>query len=205
MVCCVVLAVEVAAVMRPITAWAAYAPQEGDVVFQSLPNFSDLVGAIEGMTHSPFSHCGSVVRKDGHWMVLEAIGTVHYTPLFSWIMRGRGGHLAGYRLQPEFRPQIPAMISGMERFLGRPYDYHYDLGDDEIYCSELVYKGWRAATRNPLGHLVRLGDLDWQPYRAIIQKYDECGPDNLPLDQWMITPRDLALAPELECVFNFGY
>ena len=36
---------------------ATYSPREGDVVFQSLPR-GDLVDAIEGITNSPFSHCG---------------------------------------------------------------------------------------------------------------------------------------------------
>jgi hypothetical protein len=56
-------------------------PREGDVVFQSLPH-GDLVDAIEGISQSPFSHCGVVVRgADGGWRVIEAIGDVHETPL----------------------------------------------------------------------------------------------------------------------------
>ncbi len=200
-----VLVAEVVLVARPVAVWLAYTPQEGDVVFQSLPGGSDLVETIEGATHSPFSHCGAVVRQDGRWMVIEAIGNVHYTPLFLWIARGRGSHLAVYRLRPEHRANIPAMRAGMERLLGKPYDYRYELDDNSIYCSELVYKGWQAATGKPLGRLVKLGDLDWQPYRAVIGYYDGSSPDHLPLDRLMITPRDLALAPELERVFNFGF
>ncbi len=41
---------------------AAYRPQQGDIVFQSLPNpwGMDLVDAIEGSTASPYSHCAMV-------------------------------------------------------------------------------------------------------------------------------------------------
>ncbi len=53
-----------------------YAPREGDVVFQSLPH-GDLVDAIEGITHSPYSHCGVVLRDaKGQWVVIESIFNV---------------------------------------------------------------------------------------------------------------------------------
>ena len=52
-----------------------YAVQEGDILFQPLPHGA-LVDAIEGVSVSIYSHCGIVVRKDGAWFVLEAIGDV---------------------------------------------------------------------------------------------------------------------------------
>ncbi len=193
-------------VVKPLMVSAAYAPQVGDVAFQSLPGGFDLVEAIEGITGSPFSHCGVVQRIDGEWVVIEAIGEVRRTPLRAWIARGRGNHVAVYRLREPYRSHIPAMIEGMERLLGRPYDFRYRLEDAHIYCSELVYRGYQMATDGkPLGVLRKLGDMNWEPYRAVIQKYEECGPDELPLDRLMITPKDLAEAPELERVFNYGF
>lgn len=191
---------------KPATDGGAYQPMEGDVVFQSLPADSDLVEAIEGITESPFSHCGVVRRIDDQWMVIEAIGEVRRTELSAWIARGRGGHLAAYRLREPFRRHIPAMNAAMERFLGRPYDFRYRLEDDHLYCSELVFRGYQIATEGEaLGVLRKLGDMNWEPHRAVIQKYEGCAPDDLPLDRLMITPKDLANAPELECVFNFGF
>ena len=52
---------------------ADYAPREGDAVFQSLAG-SPLKELIEGATESKFSHCGMVVRRDGRWVVIEAVG-----------------------------------------------------------------------------------------------------------------------------------
>ena len=92
----------------PVAAWAGYAPKEGDILFQSLPGGVDLIVAIEGATHSPFSHCGMVEKYDGQWVVLEAIEPVKRTPLFLWIWRGRGSRFAAYRLKPQFQPAIPA-------------------------------------------------------------------------------------------------
>ncbi|HEV7402769.1 MAG TPA: hypothetical protein VGO11_07590 [Chthoniobacteraceae bacterium] len=46
---------------------AGYAPQEGDVAFQSLPH-NPLIDAIEGSTASPFSHCGILHRAGAQWV-----------------------------------------------------------------------------------------------------------------------------------------
>src|SRR4051794_6901417 len=51
----------------------SYAPREGDLVFQSLPH-NPLVDAIEGVSKSPLSHCGIVVKQGDQWYVLEALG-----------------------------------------------------------------------------------------------------------------------------------
>lgn len=77
-----------------------YTPQEGDIVFQSLPH-GDLVDAIEGIIHSPYSHCGVVLNERGHWVVIESIGTVRETPLLEWLQQGRSAAFAVYRLKPE--------------------------------------------------------------------------------------------------------
>jgi len=191
--------------LLPLAAWAGYTPKEGDVVFQSLPGGVDLIEAIEGATHSPFSHCGMVEKYDGQWVVLEAIEPVKRTPLFLWIWRGRGSRFAAYRLKPELQAAVPAMLAGAEKFMGHPYDSRYRMDDEFIYCSELVFKGYRAATGKDLGKLMRLGDLDWKPYMDTIIKYDGCTPETPPLDRLIITPRDLALAPELARVYNWGY
>jgi len=56
-----------------------------------------MVDAIEGVTSSPWSHCGVVVYEHHCWFVAEAIVNVRKTFLPLWIMRGRGGHFEAYR------------------------------------------------------------------------------------------------------------
>ena len=63
-----------------------YSPQEGDILFQSLPH-SPLVAAIEGVSGSSLSHCGVVTKSGNGWAVLEAIGPVQETALHEWIAR----------------------------------------------------------------------------------------------------------------------
>jgi hypothetical protein len=178
----------------------AYQPQEGDLVFQSLPN-SELVVMIEGATQSPWSHVGMVVKEGDDWYVYEAIGPVKKTPLVEYVKRSRGGACAVYRLKEKFQKNIPQMIKASKKYKGRPYDSRYRMDDELIYCSELVYKSYKDATGKGLGKLVSLGELNWKPYEKSIRKL-EGGPP--PLDRKMITPRDLAKAVELKLVTSHG-
>jgi uncharacterized protein YycO len=181
-----------------------YQPQEGDIVFQSLPNppGMDLVDAIEGSTGSPFSHCGMVSRKDGEWKVIEAIGPVCETSLAQWTARGRKGKIWAYRLDENARPFIPAALEAMRRDLGKPYDPRYRFDSEAIYCSELIWRGWKAATGKGLGRTVKLGELNWEPYRPVIEAIE--GTPQIPIEREMITPRDLAKAKELTLVYPLG-
>lgn len=176
-----------------------YAPQEGDILFQSLPH-SRLVNAIEGISQSPYSHCGLVSMQNGRWVVFEAFRNVEETPLKDFIFRGRQQGFAAYRLKDEYRHFIPAIVENSKQFLGRPYDVRYRMDDERIYCTELIYKAYRGAARQPLGRLSRLGDLNWRPYEATIEHF-EGGP--APLDREMITPREMAKAPQLSLVYSY--
>jgi hypothetical protein len=171
-----------------------YAPEEGDLVFQSLPK-GDLVRAIEGISGSHYSHVGLVIRKKDEWYVREALDKVHDTPLVEWEGRGRFHHAFDvYRLRPEYRQYIPELLHHSEAFLGRPYDYKYTWDDEHIYCSELIYKAMFDVSGIRLGKLQRLGDLNWRPYRRTIETYEGGRP---PLDREMVTPRSMSEAPEL--------
>jgi hypothetical protein len=185
-------------------AWAAYAgylkyePKEGDVIFQSLPHGS-VVWAIEGVTGSPYSHCGIVCSRNGQWIVYEAYRGVSATPLRTFLLRGRGGGFAVYRLREQYRGHIPETLRCCEKYLGRPYDIRYRMDDEKIYCSELVFKAFRDATDGQqLGTLVKFGDMNWGPYETLIRQIED-GP--VPIDREMITPRDLARARQLSPVF----
>ena len=177
-----------------------YQPRVGDLVFQSLPH-SPIVDAIEGATHSRYSHCGIVVQRGADFRVLEAIGPVQETPLDDWLGRGRLEQFAVFRLKEPYRSRIPGIIERARRYLGRPYDIHYSFDDDRIYCSELIFKAFKAEVGEELGKVRRLGDLDWRPYAATINQIEEGPP---PLDREMITPQDLAESDQLEKVFSQG-
>lgn len=177
---------------------AGYQPQPGDFVFQSLPH-DPLVDAIEGSSGSPFSHCGIVKMHGEQWAVIEAIGPVKETTLSWWIAQGRGSAYVAFRLRDPLAKKVPAIIAAAEKYEGRPYDIHYDMDDEKIYCSELLYKSVRDATGQKLGKIRKLGDLNWKPYEKVIRHIENGG---LPLEREMITPRDFSEAPELQEVFR---
>ena len=177
---------------------AEYSPQAGDFVFQSLPH-NPLIDAIEGSSGSPFSHCGIVKKHGEQWAVIEAIGPVKETTLIWWIAQGRDKAFAAFRLREPLLKKVPAIIAAAERYEGRPYDIHYDMDDEKIYCSELLYKAVRDATGQKIGRIRKLGELNWKPYENVIRSIEN---GNLPLEREMITPRDFSEAPELQEVFR---
>jgi hypothetical protein len=180
-----------------------YSPKEGDIIFQSLPH-NDLVDAIEGITHSPYSHCGVVLLdKNNVWVVIEAIGDVNERPLLGWIKRGRGGDFTVYRLDPKYDPVIPEFKKDLLSYMGRPYDFDYDMTNcNAVYCSDLVYLAFDKASGEKMGILEKLRDLDWKPYEQFIKTEQGGG---LPLDRVMITPASLARAPQIKEVFRSGF
>jgi hypothetical protein len=186
---------------------AAYEPVVGDLLFQSLPNGdgSTLVDAIEGSTGCPFSHCGVVVKRGREWMILEAmVPKVRETPLANWVARGQG-KFAAYRLKEEHREHIPGWIEEMRTRIGLDYDIRYHMSDEAIYCSELPYDGWKRLTGQEMGTIVTLGELEWEAFQDIMRLVEGLAADDkLPLDRKMITPRDLAKAPQLELVLEKG-
>lgn len=180
-------------------AYRRYIPQDGDLLFQSLPH-SRLVNAIEGGTQSPYSHCGIVAQENGEWVVYEAYRNVEATPLRQFVFRGRNHGFAAYRLNSTNQKFVAATLQHVKSFLGRPYDSRYRMDDENIYCSELIFKAYRKASGRLLGTLVRLQDLNWQPFRKTIEHYEK-GP--VPLNREMITPRHMAEDPQVECVFAY--
>lgn len=202
-VCTLVILLYLSLVVPALWAYWNYAPQEGDIVFQSLPK-NKLVDAIEGVTESGASHCGIVGREKDKWVVYEAFrGGVQTTPLYSYLFRGRDYGYAVYRFKPEYKKHIPETLRCARTYLGKPYDIRYRMDDDRIYCSELIYKAYfTAANGDALGDLVKFGTLNWQPYESAIT-YFEGGP--VPLDREMITPVNLSRAPQLDKVYTFRF
>ena len=58
---------------------AATPLRDGDIIFHTSRSAQSV--AIQRATHSPYSHMGVVLYRDGKPFVFEAIATVRYTPL----------------------------------------------------------------------------------------------------------------------------
>ena len=177
-----------------------YRPQRGDIVFQSRPH-DPFVEALEGATLSRYSQCGIVDGKKGNWKVIESYKRVRETPFKDWIQRGRDARYAVYRLRDTHQVHVDKMIESAQSYLGRPDDMRYELDDHKIYSSELVYKSYKQASGHELGLLERYGDLNWQPYINLIRELEG---GTVPVDRYIISPRSLSKAPQLQKVFSKG-
>ncbi len=195
---CLLVFLTIRFVALPLYWYLSYNPQNGDIIFQSLPRV-ELVRTIEGITESPYSHCGVVVNKNDKWSVTEALVTVHDTSLFFWIIRGRGCKFVVYRLNDNLNKYIPTFLEALRKYEDRPYDYKYQLDDDYIYCSELVFKSFKDASGIELGNYIRLGDMNWEPYVEAIREFEGGEP---PLDRLIISPKSLSKAKQLTQVFT---
>ena len=88
--------------------------------------------------------------------ILEAIGDkVQTTPLDKFLNRsldanGNPKAIVG-RLKPEYKDIIPRFVGYAKSYLGRPYDDVYIMGNDSLYCSEMIYlSALRANNGTPI-------------------------------------------------------
>jgi len=118
--------------------------QTGDLVFQTSESAQS--GAIrEAQRGHPATHVGIIVKDGDRVQVLEAVGPVKLTPFADFARRGGGGAVAVYRDPRLDDATRAAVIAAARKDLGRPYDPFFTDDDARIYCSELVWRAWRAA------------------------------------------------------------
>lgn len=139
LVCCSLFAVGVS---------AAATLHDGDIIFQT--SRSAQSAAIQRATHSPYSHVGVVLFRDGEPFVFEASATVRYTPLADWIARGDGGRHVVKRLTLELTPAQSAKLHAVaQTFLGKPYDLYFEWSDERIvpsWCGRCTSRPWACGS-----------------------------------------------------------
>lgn len=160
--------------------------QKGDIVFQFLP--SKLSSVIADVSESDYSHVGIVTEYQDKMSVIEAIGPVKYTPISEWINQGYENRITVMRFKNSDPDKIGRALDKAEEFLGRPYDLKYELDEQKIYCSELVYKAFKRGANIELGKIQKLKELKWKEHMHFIM-YLEGGP--VPLEREMVTPESI--------------
>ncbi len=166
---------------------------EGDIIFQS--SQSRQCTAVKLATHSEYSHVGMITIIDSKPYVLEAIEPVCITPLADWIARGTGGHYTVMRLKNRDAEILDSEIqkerSIAKKLLNIHYDLYFNWSDDQLYCSELVWKVYQRAFGVELCSLRKMKDFDLSApeVKAIMkQRYG----DHPPLGENVVAPSDLA-------------
>jgi uncharacterized protein YycO len=165
---------------------AAVPLRDGDIIFHT--SRSAQSAAIQRATHSPYSHMGVVLYRDGKPFVFEATATVRYTPLVSWTARGDGGRYVVRRLKrPLQAAELEKLREAANSYEGKPYDLYFEWSDARIYCSELVWKMYRDALGVEIGALQKLREFDLTD-PAVKAKMRERYGKNIPLDERVISP-----------------
>jgi uncharacterized protein YycO len=177
---------------------AAVPLRDGDLIFQTSRSGQSL--AIQRATHSPWSHMGVIVFRDGKPLVFEASATVRYTPLATWAARGEGGTYAVRRLkQPLTPPQAAKLRAAATKYAGRPYDLYFEWSDERIYCSELAWKMYRDALGIEIGTRQELRDFDLTD-PAVKAKMRERYGTRIPLNEPVISPGAMYDSPLLQTI-----
>nr|WP_294794502.1 YiiX family permuted papain-like enzyme [uncultured Mucilaginibacter sp.] len=175
--------------------------QDGDIIFQTLN--SPLSQAIQLATKSKYSHCGMIFKEKGTWYVYEAVQPVRSTPLDQWIAEGQGGKYVVKRLANAKQALTPSAINNMKQagkqFIGKDYDGTFEWSDERIYCSELVWKIYKAGAGIEVGKLKKLKDFDLSS-EAVKAKLKEHYGNNIPLNEPVISPVAIFDSPLLVTV-----
>lgn len=174
--------------------------QTGDIIFHISKSQQSLV--IQQATHSPYSHMGMIVNKNGQTWVLEAIQPVQYTALNKWIARGVKGHYVVKRLQSALNvSQKQKLLQNAEQYLGRPYDIYFEWSNRAIYCSEIIWKAYNQALGIQLAPLQHLKQFDLKQssvQKLMKQRYGQ----NIPLNETVIAPKAIYDSKYLQEVFR---
>ncbi|MBC6697991.1 YiiX family permuted papain-like enzyme [Hymenobacter sp. BT190] len=171
---------------------------DGDLIFQTSQSAQSR--AIQLATHSAYSHCGILFRKNGEWRVFEAVQPVSETSLAAWVARGQGGRFVVKRLRDAQAVLTPPVLRKLhaagEQYRGRRYDLYFGWSDERIYCSELLWKMYQQATGREIGQLQHLRDFDLS-HPAVQAKLRERYGSHLPLNEPVISPVAIFDSPEL--------
>jgi hypothetical protein len=154
---------------RPLTDFSKL--KNGDIVF--IESNSERAPAIKKLTGSNLTHCGIVFRdKQNKWIVYEGAGYPGiYRELGEWIGResGNGKKNPIYvRRLTDKDGRLSSKIETLRKKARELHDTSYDFGfawenkdssgKEYIYCSELVWKAFKAAIGVALEKPHALGD-----------------------------------------------
>ncbi|MDB4408699.1 YiiX/YebB-like N1pC/P60 family cysteine hydrolase [Akkermansiaceae bacterium] len=172
--------------------------QTGDIVFQDTGSAQG--EAVTAATGSSFTHCGVVLEKEGRLYVFEAVQPVQLIPLKAWKVRSKIFHARRLKnTRPLNNDSLLRAIAWGQKQLGKDYDLNFRWSDQNMYCSELVWKVYKQATGQQLCAPQTFDSYDLQNttvLKIIQQRYGAL--ENLPKTEFVVAPSDLANSIFLE-------
>ncbi len=180
-------------------------PQTGDIIFQKTRGSQAI--AVEQATHSPWSHCGMVIRDSTGIYVIEGVEPVSITTLEEFTAGGIDGKYTIKRLKKDkyilTDSTKKALVAAARQNLGKHYDLYFGWSDDRIYCSELVWKSYQNATGLEVGKTQKLKEFDLTS--AVVKaKLKERYGNNIPYDEKVISVDAIYKSDLLETIIVDG-
>ncbi len=176
--------------------------KDGDVIFQS--SQSDQCEAVRIATNSKFSHCGIIFNENGKNYVYEAIQPVKKTLLNDWIKHGIDSKYLVMRLKDSTlldKSSLEKMKSYGKNLFDKNYDIYFEWSDENIYCSEYVWKIYKNCANIELCNLEKLKSFNLEDYRVkaiLSERYGK----NIPLNEDVVAPSQLAKSNKLVTIFD---
>ncbi len=177
--------------------------REGDLIFQTSRSAQSL--AVQQATGSVYSHMGMVLLQQGKPHVLEASKTVRFTPLADWIAQGEGKRYVLKRLRDADQRLSPAAVRKLHAaatlLIGKSYDLVFAWSDQQMYCSELVWKIYDRALGIRVGTLQKVRDFSLTSLEVQARMRERYG-NAVPLDETVISPVAMFDSPLLVNVYS---
>ncbi len=176
--------------------------KDGDIIFQT--SQSEQCEAVRIATNSKFSHCGIIFNENGKCYVYEAIQPVKKTMFKDWIKHGLDNKYLVMRLKDSssLNPlSLEKMKSYGKNLFNKDYDIYFEWSDENIYCSEYVWKIYKYGANIELCNLQKLKSFNLDDYRVkeiMSQRYGT----NIPLNEDVVAPSQLANSEKLITIFD---
>lgn len=174
-----------------IKAQATSPYKNGDLIF--IENPSGQGKAIQLATKSKYTHVGIIFIENNRPMVYYAVEPVSVNTVEEFIAMSSDGKYSLKRLKDAALLTTDVTKSMLKEAKSK-LNIHYDLGfnwsDDELYCSEFVWKLYNSHLHIEIGKLKALKefDLSHPTVKSIMQKrYGK----NIPFEEKMISPGDM--------------
>lgn len=165
--------------------------KNGDIIF--IVNPSGQGKAIQLATKSKFTHVGIIFIENNKTMVYHAVEPVSVNTIEDFIAMSSDGKYEVKRLKNQellTKETIKSMLNEAKSKLKIHYDLGFNWSDDELYCSEFVWKIYFNTLHIEIGKLRPLKEFDLSnPVVQNIMKkrYGK----NIPYNEQMISPGDM--------------
>ena len=177
--------------------------KDGDMIFQT--SQSSQCEAVRIATNSKFSHCGIIYIINGEKFVYEAVQPVKLTKLENWISHGENNDYVVKRLKNASTILTTFTIQKMKdygnKFSNKNYDLYFEWSDDEIYCSELIWKIYKNGAGIELCTLEKLKNFNLKN-KTVETILKERYRNNIPLEEEVVAPSQIVDSKILETVLD---